>query len=275
MPEEIKIRTMKTDTDELLKKEKSSFLDMFARQSDERYEKGYHPTPQRPRSSGPIIVSILIILILIGGGAGVYFYINQKPAEPKPAEIVIPRPIINSEKAEKTKTKIGDRSGLLINLEKERQTSTSELRLLPITLFDIGTSEHLATPKDFFTTLRIAPPPAFYEVLTGKWNLYTQNHNFIFLFEINNRLKTLGTMLEWEEAMPATLGSIINRADIGTRAYKDLIIKNVDSRISLATPDDATQWGYSIVVGKYLVITTSESELKNAIERIVAGPLNE
>mgnify|MGYP001601558842 CR=1 FL=1 len=275
MPEEQKIRTMKTDTDELLKKEKSSFLDMFAKQSEQRYEKGYHPTPQQPQSKGPIILGIFILLILLGAGGGVYFYINQKTPTPQPNELAIPRSVINPSSSEKIKTKIGDRSGLLISLEKARKTSSVELRFTPVTFFDVGSPERLASPKDFFTTLRITPPLSFYEILTGKWNLYTLNNDFIFLFEINDRLKTVGTMFDWENSMPSTLGPIINRPDIGVRKYRDITIENVDARIAIETPNDTALWGYAIVLGKYLIITTSEATLKTTIERIVAVPLNE
>jgi hypothetical protein len=270
------IRTMKTDTEELMQKEKSTFLEMFSRREDTRYDKGYQPTPPRARRSyGRAIAILVALLVLAGIGAGVYWYIKQKPKEAPPITVSIPRSVINPQKTEKIKTKTGDRTGILLALKAIAKSSDSDLWYIPVTVADLGVPERLATPKDFFDTLRITPPAAFYDTLTGKWNLYLQSGSFIFLFEIKDRANALGAILGWEESMPSDLGPIVDRTNIGLRIYQDIIIKNVDARLTKPSNTDSTMWGHSIVLGKYLVIATSEETLKTTIERIVAGPLNE
>lgn len=269
------IRTMRTDAEEVLQQKKTSFLELFSKDQETRYDKGYRPTPIRQRSRIGIIFITALCLVAIGGGFAFYTYLKKQSATPPPPQLTIPRSVINPEKTTPLEIKENDRTGLLLALEKIQKERVASLEYHPFVLYDVAKPKYLGSPKDFFTTLRADIPGSLYQNISDSWNFYSENGDFIFLFRVKNRLDTLGIMLNWEEAMPQTFGPIVGASDTGVREFRDIIVKNVDARITLPDQNNQTMWGYSIVLGKYLVITTSESALRNTIERIVAGPVNE
>lgn len=271
------IRTMKTDTQELLGKEKVSFLDMFGKENPPSYRRGYAP-PRRTNSTivRTIVFLFLAVAILGAAGSGIYWYINNKNNTVVKKDPTPPRQFLNIG-SDLIKIQKNDRTGLLQEL-KSKQTASSgggEYRAVSMALFDFGVQPYLANPKEFFEMLQETPPGTLLASFTGRWNIYMYGGNMILVFETNDQEKTNGSMVGWEQSVGRAFAPFIGIIDSGTHEFQDSIIKNIDARVAQLSESNNTSVGYAIVRGKYLIIATSETSLRTTIERFIAGPINE
>lgn len=271
------IRTMKSDADNLLNQKTTSFIDLFAKESKNR-GLGQFGQPYTPKQSGAkFIIATIIILASIGIiSAGVYLYVKDSGPAPKQS-LIIPRSMLNVQKTEIVKAKNGDRTDLLEKLRAVRSDKSSERDFVhtPIVLYDFSTEEFVASPLDFFSTLLIDPPSDLVSNFGNAWSAYTYSGDLIFIFEIKNRLDVIGAMLSWEKTLPRAFEPLLGATDLVAPLFEDSIIKNVDARIVRLSQEKNTSLGYSIVLGKYLIIATSESSLEAVMERVIADPINQ
>lgn len=171
--------------------------------------------------------------------------------------------------------RVGDRTGLLQELTRARVITMPEgaYRYVPLVVADINVEPHNASLAELFGALAINPPSDLLSNLTGRWNIYTRGKNdVVFVFEVADRIKTQGSLLRWEDAMPSDFIFLVANAEPGTYEFKDGIVKNIDTRVARLsqTRDAAVAW--AIALGKYLIITTSEESLVSTIERLIAQP---
>lgn len=281
------IRTMKTDADELLNKEKASFLDLFARQKgggmgpapiDSAPRVRFDPAPN-PHNWASTLIVLVLGALLAGGGMFVYLTVQQNatPPEQTPAEPEYPRPILNTEQVKSITIRKNDRTGLLLEINEQKQAGFSEedYLYLPVIISDFDVPSHIATPEEILATLRMAPPRDLYDSFSGRWNMYVNGSSIVFIFESKKRLETQGSMLRWEETMVSNFAQFVPGFEKGVFTFTDGITRNTDTRIARVSPADDAGVGYAMALGRYLVITTSVSALERTIERLIAQPIIE
>jgi hypothetical protein len=271
------IRTMKSDADKLLSQETTSFTNLFAKDSENRRVRQFGPGAPQKQSNAKFIIATIVVLASIGIiGTGAYFYITKNQPPPKPG-LSIPRSILNVRETEIVKAKKGDRTNLLAGLDTVRANKKSEndFTYTPIVLYDFTTEEFIAPPSDFFSTLLIEPPGDLLQNFGKTWNAYVYSGDLVLIFEVKNRLDVIGAMLSWEKTMPRAFEPLLDKVDLVAPSFEDSIIKNVDARIAHLSQAKNTSLGYSVVLGKYLIIATSESSLEATVERVIAGPINQ
>ena len=269
------IHTMKTDAEELLKKEKSSFLDLFAKQADAPIVRSQ---AQQQNNSLMGIVAIVAVVVALGaiGFAG-YIYISRNRNTPpnQTEEWKPPRPILNAEEILLITIRAGDRTGILNAFGQARRKTLPEgaYRYMPLVVADINVEAHNASPTELFTALGIAPPSDFLDSFTGRWNAYTTGtDDLVFIFELKDRVKAQGSLLRWEDAMIGDFIPIIAGVEPGAYEFKDGIVKNIDTRVARLSKTRDASVGYAIALGRYLIIATREASLVGTISRLIAQP---
>ena len=271
------IRTMKTDSDELLQKEKSSFLDLFTKEGERRAMEGMPlPTarigmPQETTQRNPWKMVALFLggLIVLGALAfGAYFFLpdllRTNPKEiPKGPDI--PRPLIKSAQKNQTiEVRKNDRTGLLAKIEEVPRDST--YTYIPI----LTEGGQIMRVKEFFDTVRIAPPSRdFYNGISDRIDVYKLGNDIVFVFEVRDKEKTQGNLIEWEHTLPQDFLTIFLAREAGAFHFSDRLIRNVDARVALEeNPPDTHALSYS-VREDFFILTTSEEALRATIDRVL------
>jgi hypothetical protein len=274
------IRTMKTDADELLQKEKASFLDLFTKEEQARREK--MAKPQVPKltvgtaaNSGQSnvwkgIAIVLIVLILMAVAGSIVYFVLGRDGQPPPVggnEPTIPTPqsafLRTVQESSVISVRPDDRTGVLTGFETI--PIANAYTYAPIFIESRG----FMTTRDFFETLRINPPSQdFYNGVGNRIDLYKFGRDAVFIIEVTDKDKTQGNMLAWESQLHKQIVPTFRGVAIQQAQFSDRLISNVDARVARGEGDLAL--GYSIVRGQFLVITTSESLLKVTIERLLA-----
>lgn len=274
------IRTMKSDSEIALQKEKSSFL-TFVQQNKEG---GYSMKVEQSRSSAPrgsimkkILVGFLIAIIGAGGGLYALYIVQNRPEEvPQNQKPQPPRPFLGVERTQSIETIDNDRAGLLEAIRTASRVDT--YAYAPIYLTKLASTPELVTPETLFQTLRITPPAGLLDQFTGKWNLYLYGQDsYVFLFQLkpNTKSKAQGYLFQWEEKMVQDFGPLIPTLEPGVYVFGDAIVKNIDERIVQVSQSQGTTFGYSFPLNKYLLIATTREGLDRTIERMVAEQIFE
>ena len=262
------IRTMKTDAQEVIKKDNISFLDIYAK------EAAKSPYLEAPSRSSKKYVYVLIAVLLVAIGASTYYVLAIRKNEPPPKPALeIPRSFIPVSQSATIEVRPNDRTGLINALEKARSSAPEkEFTYIPVAVGVNGLSR-LAYPSEFFGMLEADPPGDFLDGITGRWNIYMYSGDAVLLFEIKDEIKVRGALLRWDETIAQRLRAIMKKFEPTAYTFEDIREKNIDIRIArLSTVNDAAV-GYAIVLGKFLVIATSEVSLRATIARLVAGPV--
>jgi len=275
------IRTMKSDADELLKKEKSSFLELFAKEEAKERAAGAAPptarlephAPSRMRGLGHVIVRDFFILVVVGAlGLGGFlawqnFSMSRPPTNEPPPEPTPPRALLGGiENTKIIRVNTNDRTGLLNALENVPA-------LEPYTFYPILVEgQKFMTAQDFFETLRISPPSQdFYNGISPRMDFYTLGDDHIFIFEVLEKERVQGNLLRWEKTLPQQFYPVFLGRIAGSYEFQDRIIQNVDARIAVeAEGTDDSSLSYAIVREEFLVFATREATLRLTIERLLA-----
>lgn len=262
-PEKL-IRTMKTDMEEVAVRGRAV------------------PHAERARFSEPyktrnlkILALVLGILIAIGiaGALGLAYYLKQKK-DSGPHKLEIPRSFIPTSSEELLEVKDGDRTGLIAGLRHYGGSESNSYIYVPVLFSKIGTPPRTPPPRDFFETLGAKTPPDFYTSVGERWNIYVLEGDLVLIFESKDWLKTLGSMHRWEATIERDLAPILTKtSDDGSHRFEDVIIRNIDIRQAILSESEDFVLNYSIVLNKFLVITTSNSSLEETLSRLIAGPI--
>lgn len=271
------MRTMKSDAEELTRREQASFIDLVAEEAKLREKKEPQIRIRAPKKSrAKIIFAALAIIILAAGGAGMYVFLSKEKNIEQPLPdggVDIPRPIINAQKMQSIKIPKDDRTGLLSEMASALSQSRGDKNFwyLPIVITDAGRDTYIATPREFFQTLRISvPSDDFWNGIGDVWNLYSYDEDFIFIFAVRDKPTLYGAMLSWERILPQQLATIIRRAKASPRTFSDKIIKNIDVRIANLAETDGHAVAWAIKGKDFLIIATSESAIRASIDRLVS-----
>ena len=277
------IRTMKTDADELVSKQKTSFLEMFEKQHQMQYQKGYkNPTSRgvgRKRLFRAILILIILGGIILGGAFGFYIFQRERQVQIE-TEMRDPTPhrafLTNSDQ-EIIRIRENDRTGLLSETDQKRTTPTPLGRYLyaPIIIDDFDINPRLATHEEFFETLRISPPQDFFENIGPRWNLLFSDQHTILVFEVTNFQGMLAVMArQWEGTITEDIARLLpNGIRVGDREpFISDIVENNEVRIQRFSSTDDTAVTYALLFGELLIITTSEETITRIIEQLVELP---
>lgn len=274
-----KIRTMKGDLEELMTKRNAPLAaDRIAEKLDQGAPSPYAHT-ESTRSKLKIILAVIFIVLPILGGVG-YVYIQKTFPSVMPSQtLTVPRPFVTTEKTEEMRIAEGARGALLDTLREKRAKSIASLVYLPYIIISKDAEgrelTRIATPKEFFDTLRISPPVDFFTAITEKWNIYGYRGHLVFVFEIRNMRSMWGTLLtEWEKRLQKDFVQFFPATpDEGAHAFEDTIIKNDDARVVHLSATSDLVVGYTTVLGTYLIMSTSENALRDIHDTFVAGPI--
>ena len=269
-------RTMKTDLDELTHKQDASLVDLAARANENRYKEGY----VSHRNSGPstylkfTVIGLALVVIPTTIGGGIYLYLKWHAPPPETThELEIPRSFIPTSSVQKIEFKKNDRTGLLEGLQKLQ--GNGNLVYTPLVIKNFSEPSTLATPKDFFSTLRVDLPNDLLPSLTGRWNMYVVLGKIVFVFEIKDWSKAWGSMFQWEKTISSDLSSFLKDSQSGNSFdFVDTVIKNEDARIEKIPNETLGRISYATALRQFLIVATSEDALREMIERMVAGPLS-
>jgi len=271
---------MKGDAEQLLRRDQTSFADIYAQQQRTRREGGYElarPYNAPRPSTAPRVLGIFLFLMLLAGagGAGYYFFVLKKQSGDLGGGSVAgpqyPRPIINPQTTSVIQFRKGDRTGLFQELERfGRQNVENTFVYLPILSAQAGKEYALTPAKEFLETLEILPPSEdFYGNLTGEWNAYYYGRDLVFVFGVKDESVARGVMFTWERSLLRQFAAILREKDPGIVDFQDLIIRNTDARFARYGGSSQHTVSYGVARKEMLVIATTERSLKAAIERLV------
>lgn len=271
---------MRGDAEQLLRRDQTSFADIYAQQQKSIREGNYQlarPYNTARVSAAPRILGIfLFVMLLLGaGGAGYYFFVTKKQNNGggggPVAGPAYPRPIINPQTTSVIQFRKSDRTGLFQEIERfGRQNADNTFVYMPVLSADAGKEYALTSAKEFLDTLEIVPPSGdFYTNLTGEWNAYYYGRDLVFVFGIKSESAARGVMFSWERTLLRQYTSLLRENDPGIVEFHDVIIRNTDARFGRYLDPSQHIVGYGIARKELLVIATTERSLKAAIERLV------
>ncbi len=194
-------------------------------------------------------------LLLMGGAVAVgVFLLNQKKEEQ--TAHVLPRPIISA--------------------DEELEIGADEIK--DILLFPAGENKLLYFPiketeniGEFFSAIGVSPPPGLIDALEDGFMLaaFQKSQKWpILILRVGRYEHGFVAMLKWERTMVYDLEKIFGLDAGSARDYfEDKEIRNNDARILNNTEGNPILI-YSFFNRKYLVITTGEPALKEALRRL-------
>lgn len=206
----------------------------------EEKEKKLAPKSPKPKSKsnfGANLTTVLTSIVLLAGGAVVALYaldfFGNKPVE----EVVIKQKIIpyNS-------------SVTLANitpatLGAELANTSGQSGINAATLSDVN-GNTLDDVKEFLNFLKVSPPTSLLRTMKGGYAVGTiaqDGVSAIFLaVAVDDFGSAFSAMLEWETQMSEDLSFLIASGDEGgSYAWKDIIIKNKDTRALVNLKNEA------------------------------------
>lgn len=269
------VRTMKSDIDEVTKKDNSSFFGAVAQGAEARHERRYLRSEEKSYAKLiGILILIFVVLPIIAGG--IYYAVSRMSLKnPEEKEISVPRALLQSEKTDIIKVKHGDRTGLISEIKSRQQkyASSDQYIYIPVAFTDFTTDPKGVLPDVFLNALRTTAPADFTAALTDRWNIYVRSGALIFIFETKDSLQTWGGLLHWEQSLVKDLSPfLLEGSNLTDFTFEDGLIKNNDLRIAHLSDTKDSVISYSIVLGKFVIISTSEVGIHATIEHLVADP---
>ena len=281
---EPRIRTMKSDVDELFHEKKETVISAIAKETLIELEKETQKKDGAPKNKKSILIisGILLIFFLIGGGAYYYFFSasSQKiAASQKKPEILVPRPFFSMEKSRNIIVRtpdIGDFTDNLVIIQNDRERSGTIKRIVLI-MRDKEENERIGLLKDFLSASSIVLPQKLKETMTTDVNffLYYQNDQSIrrgLIIPITNEAKAFRALVENETDFFSIWKNLYDESDAQpgrVLAFEDMTYRNIDIRRIQFTQKEDIGFYYAIFKSKkYLIIATSFEEIKIVIDRL-------
>ena len=263
-----RLRTMKTDMEELFKKSRPSVAQVIT-------QNALATPPLRRRSRRSLFIMLGIgALLILGGGAGYYFYPGTKTNIPTKPEA--PSPLFATEATKTISAATDKRADFFKTLEDVSRASEREgtITRVVIALRD-GPQERFATLADFFELYTINPPFGFTDransiFMPFFYHTATENH-FGLAFQIKDADRATRDLLSWERTMFAELKSLFldRKLDLAPGAFEDRTYRNIDWRYLKLSSTEDTGIAYLVFPAKNIVvITTSKRALETTINRL-------
>lgn len=274
------IRTLKIDQDNLIKGQNLSLIGIAIKEEERRRQQ----QENRSISSGTnrTLLVASIILMLLGGGIGLYVYntyYTDQPVGILPGKSPLPESIVFSET-----TRAIDITGVstedLLDRIKNEVRNPPDLRLGAIEnfVFNKKNEAGLAKPLsayDFFKVIASGAPENFLRSLEQEYMFgilsSAENAGFIII-KTESYDKGLAGLLEWERTtftkdIYQVLTSLKPDAELLTKEFEDLLIRNIDTRI-LKDKSENIRIVYGFLDGeKTIVIAGSRQAFIEAVNR--------
>ncbi len=267
-----KIRTMKSDMDELLKSTKSSFIQIASQQI-----KAVGGVESQQKISYRFIFGLFVVLLLIGGvGLGAYLSFFTESAPLQISKLAPPAPLFATETSRTIATDAKDTKiflRLMDDSSKELEREGTMKRIL--IKVKNSSNERFSSLADFFSLYGITPPDYVVQDPSSQFMTFfyytAQNSRFGFAAKVRDSDRILRSMLEWEptlfvDAKPLFFGTKPN--GIFTN-FEDRTYRNIDWRFLKLSQTEDLGLGYAVFpVGNILIFATSKTEMENIINRL-------
>lgn len=269
------IRTMKTDVAEYLKETKPSLLSILTREmkpDGTAQEPGYK-LKTHPRWL-PLLAVLGIVLLLAGGGYGIFVYFKGGENGNGGSIIAPPKPIFATEK---TRTILArEDADILRSLQTLGDENERDGLVTKLDMRMLETKEATPlTPEMFLKTIGAKPPSEFYTNHTSALHTFLYSDRgfsrFGVLLITRNGARSLQQMLSWEPTIqrdlePMFLGRLPESA-VGV--FTDKRYRNINYRfLPLSRSEDLGVGYFLFDVKKYVIITTSEKAIEVIINRL-------
>ncbi len=282
---EPRIRTMKSDVDELFHEKKETVISAIAKETAIGLGEKSQKKEDAPKNKKVLIIigGVLSMLFLIGGGSVYYYFFSassQKTTAPqKKPEILVPRPFFSMEKSRNIIVRtpdIGDFTDNLVIIQNDRERSGTIKRIVLI-MRDKEENERIGLLKDFLSASSIVLPQKLEETMTTDVNffLYYQNDQSVrrgLIIPITNEAKAFRALVENETDFFSIWKNLYDESDAQpgrVLAFEDMTYRNIDIRRIQFTQKEDIGFYYAIFKSKkYLIIATSFEEIKIVIDRL-------
>lgn len=277
-----KIRTMRSDAEELIKEKQVSQLDI----STKAYIAAGNPSNHSDAfvaqfSWIKVFAAIVLVLLLATAGYFGYRYFTKRTGN---AEIVKPKPpakLLNVDD-EKILRALEATPGELISAlgaERRQQMRFGSIIYFPLELTQKSGEVKFAESQDFIRALSWKPPSAFFNSVGPEFNIlivYSTNSNDLTaVFRVQNFNRALAGLFGWEATMLKDLKPFLSQEDVANSTqfnWQDEIIKNNDARV-LKDKLGKAILGHAVFNKQLAIISTSRDGLALVLERLIKLPL--
>ncbi len=262
------LRTMKSDMQEYINRQKMSLVDIAGKQAKKsglKIQATYSNWPNM------IITIVVIIFIILSAGVLGYTVIRNKKSQinKEISQQALPTPIVipNEQKIIHLNTQDKNEVGNII-----REVIQTDTPIGSLTNFIFVDENNVMLNSDqLLKAASVNAPLGFSTFLTGNFmfGIYSleRNEPFIIL-KVRSYENTFALMLKWEKTMKDDLRALLpNKDTSGDSVFQDRIIKNNDTRI-LYGQNGEINILYSFLDKKTLVITSSTSSFEEILGRL-------
>ncbi|MEK7636617.1 MAG: hypothetical protein AAB362_02925 [Patescibacteria group bacterium] len=280
---EPRIRTMKSDVDELFHEKKETVISAIAKETLIEPKEAQKKDGAQTKKLNLLIVAVLSALFLIGSSGAYYYFFSsssKKIAVPQKKQgILVPRPFFSMEKSRNiivNTPDIGNFNNTLAIIRNDHERDGTIKRIVLI-MRDGEENERVGLLKDFLNASGITLPQNLEETLINDINffLYYQNDTSVhpgLIIPIVNELKAFRALVDHEAEFFTIWKNLYNEpsAKLGSvLAFEDITYRNIDiRRMQFAQKEDFGFYYAIFKSKKYLIIATSFEEIKIIIDRL-------
>jgi hypothetical protein len=280
------LRTYETDAYELIKRKKTSMVDIaLAEEKKRRQRLEANKAVSQYRFSKnalAIIISSILIVTALGSVLVVRYLTSQEKIEP--TEQIFPAPLVFSEFQKEIELTGMDRDSIIRKLRQVLEESARPLNSITHLYFTeaVGNSKSDNEPRrvlvnsdKFLIRLRVSAPSSFLRALEPNFtfgiHMFDGNQPFLIL-KTRSFENAFAGMLSWENDLLYDLGPIFTpQRDVKQYAFEDLVIKNRDARVVRDKPGiGRIIFLYTFFDKETIIITTTERTLEELILRMTS-----
>ena len=205
------VHTLKSDAAYIMNRQDVTVVDIARKDHQVREQDAQiYNVPRRPNWAKRILVTVSVILILTGVGAGGYLGYRWYTKEPEPVKPIAYSPIIEANVITEYTLPANNTEALQEHIADAKKLSlpAGQTRYMPLMLTRSGTA--FAEPADvraFMHLAALAPPQSVRDAFTGTWSMYTvygestADIAWLFASNINAPERTRSAMQEWERSI--------------------------------------------------------------------------
>lgn len=278
-----KIRTMRSDANELLKSHGTSQLEIATKEYiAQKRERKIH-FEELPMKKIAIFAATMLVLS-VAGYFGYKIYTKQTEENGAILEKQKPPPKIIAADDEKT---IGFQEALpgelisKINEERTRPLRFETILYIPIEVDQRTGGKRFIDSRDLIKSLSWRAG-AFSDNLFPEFNALithtSKSRDFAILFKVRDFKRAVGALIEWERVMGQDLKPFLAEEDaknLNQFAFSDAIIRNNDARVLKNSPPGGEEkiiLAYTIFNKQFLIISTSRDGLSLILDRLIKLP---
>jgi len=262
------LRTMKSDMQEYINRQKMSIIDIAGKQAKKQ---GLKISSPYTNWANKLITIAVIILVISSVGIFGYTAVKKKNSQTtkKTTEKNLPAPIVSTDE-QRTIILSGNNQEDNKKIIEEALHSNIALGNLVNFIFT-DENKNILTADQFFKYLSVDSPLGFSSFLSDKFmfGVYSLDINEPFIIlKIRSYENVFALMLKWEKTMKNDLRVIVSDNGIPPySAFQDKIIKNHDTRI-LYGQNGQINILYSFLDKETLIITPGIDTFEEVLRRL-------